>query len=77
MNAGGNNIFVKSNGTKDPKNYRPITFLVTTYKLPTSILIDWTYSHLEQNDLFPLEQKRCRCGSYGWKDQLMINKMIL
>ena len=36
-----------------------------------------TYSHLEQNDLFPLEQKGCRRGSYGCKDQLMINKMIL
>ena len=27
--------------------------------------------------LFPLEQKGCRRGSYGCKDQLMINKMIL
>ena len=36
-----------------------------------------TYSHLEQNDLFPLEQKGSRRGSYGCKDQLMINKMIL
>ena len=77
MREGTTYLLVKSNGIKDPKNYRPITFLVTTYKLPTSILIDWTCSYLEQNDLFPLEQKRCRCGSYGWKDQLMINKMIL
>ena len=36
-----------------------------------------TYSHLEQNDVFPLEQKGCRRGSYGCKDQLMTNKMIL
>ena len=36
-----------------------------------------TYSHLEQNDLFPLEQKECRSGLYGRKDQIMINKMIL
>ena len=77
MREGTTFLLVKSNGTKDPQNYRPITCLVTTYKLSTSILIDRTYSHLEQNDLFPLEQKRCRCGSYGWKDQLMINKMIL
>ena len=70
-------LFAKSNDTKDPKNYRPITCLSTTYKLLTSVLTDRTYSHLEQNDLFPLEQKGCRRGSYGCKDQLMINKMIL
>ena len=38
---------------------------------------DRTYSHLEENDLFLLEQKGCRRGSYGCKDQLMINKKIL
>ena len=43
----------------------------------TSVLTDTTYSHLEQNDLFPLEQKGRRRGSYGCKDQIMINKMIL
>ena len=77
MREGTTYLLVKSNGTKGPKNYQPITCLVTTYKLPTSILIDRTYSHLEQKDLFPLEQKGCRCGSYGWKYQLIINKMIL
>ena len=43
----------------------------------TYLLAKMTYSHLEQNDLFPLEQKGCRRGSYGCKDQLMTNKMIL
>ena len=52
-------LLAKSNDTKDPKNYRPITCLSTNYKLLTSVLTDRTYSHLEQNDLFPLEQKRC------------------
>ena len=70
-------LLTKSNDTKDPKNYRPITCLSTTYKSLTSVLTNKTYSHLEQNNLFPLEQKRCRRGSYGGKDQLMINKMIL
>ena len=73
----GTYLLAKSNGTKGPKNYRPITCLSTTYKLLTSVLKDRTYSHLEQNDLFPQEQKGCRRGSYGCKDQLMINKMIL
>ena len=76
MDVRGNNIF-KSNDTKDPKNYRPITCLSTTYKLITSILTDRTYSHLEQTITFPLEQKGCRRGLYGCKDQHMVNKMIL
>ena len=67
----------KSNDTKDPKNYRPITCLSTTYKILTSVLTDRTYSHMEQNNLFPLEQKGCRTGLYGCKDQLMNNKIIL
>ena len=32
---------------------------------------------MEEHNLFPIEQKRCRKGSYGCKDQLLINKMIL
>ena len=70
-------MLAKNNGTKDLKNYWLTTCLSTTYKLLTSVLTDKTYLHLEQNDLFPLEQKRFRRGSYGCKDQLMINKMIL
>ena len=77
MCEGATYLLAKSNDTKDPKNYRPITCLSTTYKLLKSILTDKTYSHLEQNDLFPLEQKGCRRGSNGCKHQLMINKMIL
>ena len=77
MSEGTTCLLAKSNHTKDPKNYQPITCLSTTYKLPTSVLTDRTYSHLEQNNLFPLEQKGFRCGSYFCKDQLMVNKMIL
>ena len=70
-------LLTKNNDTKDPKTYRPITCLSTTYKLLKSVLTDRTYLHLEQNDLFLLEQKGYRRGSYGSKGQLMINKMIL
>ena len=70
-------LLAKSNDTKVPKNYQPITCLSTTYKLLTSVLTDRTYLHLEQNGMFPLEQNGCRSGLYGCKDQLMINKMIL
>ena len=70
-------LLAKSYGTKDLINYRPVTCHSKTYKLLTSVLTDRTYSHLEQNYLFSIEQKGCRSGSYGCKDQLMINKMIL
>ena len=70
-------LFAKSNDTKYYKNYRPITCLSTTYKILKSVLTDRTYSHLEQKNLFPPEQKEYRRGSYSCKDQLMINKMIL
>ena len=53
-------LLPKSNDTKDPKNYRPITRLSTNCKLLTSVLTDRTHSHLEQNNLFPLEQRGCR-----------------
>ena len=66
-------LLAKSNDIKDPKNYGPITCLSTNYKLLASVLTDRTYSHLEQNDLFPLEQKGFRRGVYGCKDQLIIN----
>ena len=70
------NEFAKNN-KKNPRNYRAITCLSTSYKRLTSALTDRTYLHLEQNDLFHLEQKGCRRGSYGCKDHLMINKIIL
>ena len=31
---------------------------------------------MESNDLFPIEQKGCRRGSYGCKNLLLINEMI-
>ena len=51
MCEGTTYFLAKSNGTKDPKNYRPITCLSTIYKLLTSVLTDRTHSHLEQNDI--------------------------
>ena len=70
-------LLPKSDETNNPKNYRLITYLITMYKILTSILIEYTYSFLIDSGLFPDEQKGCKCGSYGCKDQLLINKMIL
>ena len=70
-------LIPKSNDTNEAKNYRPITCLPTMYKTLTSIITDRTYLHLEDNRLLPNEQKGCKRGSYGCKDQLLVNKMIM
>ena len=35
------------------------------------------YVFMENNDIFPIEQKGCRRRSNGCKDQLLINRMII
>ena len=52
-----------SNETNIPKNYRPITCLSNMYKI--------------LNNILPSEQKGCKKGYYGYKDQLLINNMLL
>ena len=58
-------------------SFRPITFLSTTYKFLTSFLRDRTYYCLEQNDIFPLEQKGYRRGSYAAKTNFWSIKSYL
>ena len=70
-------LLLKVSETNNPKNYRPITCFSATYKLLTSIITDRTYSFLEQKKLLPCEQKGCQKGTYGCKDQLLINRMII
>ena len=70
-------LLPKSNETDNPKNYRPITCLTTMYKVLISILTEYTFSFLIDSGLFPDEQKGCKRRSYGCKEQLLINKMIL
>ena len=70
-------LLPKAQETNNPKNYRPITCLPTSYNVLTSINAERTYRHLEENNLMPVEQKGCRKGSYGCKDQLLISKMTL
>ena len=43
----------------------------------TSVLSERTHTHLEEHDMFPIEQKGCKKGSYGCKNQLLMNKMLL
>ena len=58
-------------------NFRPITCLPLLWKLLTAVLADELYRHLDEKNLLPWEQKGCRKGSRGTKDQLLIDKMIV
>ena len=58
-------------------NFRPITRLPLLWKLLMGILAEKLYEHLEQANILPWEQKGCRKGSQGTKDQLIIDKMIV
>ena len=69
-------LLPKSQETANPQNYRPITCLTTTYKILT-IITERMYTFLEENSILPQVQKGCKRNSYGCKDQLLINKMIL
>ena len=62
---------------KDPakgahaSNYRSITCLPMMWKLLTGIMGENLYHHLERNGLLTDEQKGCRKGSRGTRDQLL------
>ena len=58
-------------------NFRPIMCLPLLWTLLTGILAEELYEHLEQANTLPWEQKGCRKGSRGTKDQLLIDKMIV
>ena len=57
--------------------YRPISWLSFMWKLLTRMLAEKMYSHLERENVLPSEQKGCRKGSRGTKDQLLIDKTVL
>ena len=58
-------------------NFKPITCLPLIWKLLIEILAEELYEHLEKSNSVPWEQKRCRRGSRGTKDQLLIDKMVV
>ena len=68
---------------KDPRkgntavNYRPITCLPLMWKLLTGEIAEEMYNYLEREKILPEEQKGCKRGSRGTKDQLLIDKTVL
>ena len=61
-------LWPNSDETNNTKNYWPIAYLTTIYKILTSIITEYTYSFLIDSALFPYKQKKCNGGSYGYKD---------
>ena len=59
------------------ENFRPITCLPLMWKLLTGIVSEDIYCFMENENLFPEEQKGCRRNSRGTKDQLLIDKAVL
>ena len=58
-------------------NFRPITLLPLIWKLLSGISAEELCEHLEKTNSLPWEQKGCRKGCRGTKDQLLIDKMIV
>ena len=78
MNSGRTLLCVKdANLGNSVENFRPITCLPLMWKLFSGLLAEKMYNHLQTEKLLPDEQKGCRKGSRGTKDQLLIDKMIL
>lgn len=63
--------------SKDPGRYRPITCLPTIYKILTAVVADKIYHHLDDNKLLDEEQKGCRKGSRGCKEQLLVDSVVM
>ena len=47
------------------------------YKILTTLISKRIYSHLQNNNILPEEQKGCRKKSRGCKDQLLISQMVM
>ena len=75
----GRNSLLQKDKSKDnvASNYRPITCFALMWKLLTGIIADQIYAHLDQEKLFPDEQKGCRKGSRGTNDLLCIDRVVI
>ncbi|KAL1448095.1 hypothetical protein WDU94_012293 [Cyamophila willieti] len=70
-------LIYKKNNPLDAQNYRPITCLLTVYKLFTSIIKNKVYEHVIENNILAWEQKGCTTKSYGSKEQIVIDSFIM
>jgi len=76
LTAGVTHLIPKNENTGNPKNYRPVTCLPTTYKLIASVISKRMQKYMDNENLLPKEQKGCCNRTKGCKDQLLISKVI-
>lgn len=70
-------LIPKGNISSDPSKYRPITCLQTVYKILTSCITQIMNAHIDNNQIMCEEQKGCKKGAKGCKEQLIIDEVIL
>ena len=77
--VGGRAALIQKDTAKGAQdsNYRPIACLPMMWKLLTGVMREKLYHHLKRNGLLTDEEKGCRKGSRGTKDQLLVDKAIL
>ncbi|CAK1582520.1 unnamed protein product [Parnassius mnemosyne] len=66
----------KSQYSPQPSQYRPITCLPTIYKILTSVITAKINKHIENHNIIAEEQKGCRRGHMGCKEQLIIDSIV-
>jgi hypothetical protein len=68
----------KDSDTEYHSKYRPITFLPTIYKIMTSyIKVIIYYDHCKKLNILNEEQKSCVKRSFGCKEQLIIDTILM
>ena len=75
----GRTVLIQKDTAKGAQasTYRPIACLPMMWKLLIGVTGEKLYHHLERNGLLTDEQKGCRKGSRGTKDQLLVDKAML
>ena len=73
----GCTVFCQKDPQKDntTDNYRPIICLPLMWKLLTQVIAEKMY--LDREKILPEDQKGCKIGSCGTKNQLSIDKTVL
>ena len=76
LTEGATYLLPKSQEIQNPKNYRPITCLTTTYKILTSIITERMYTFLEKTRSFS-RAERMQAKFLRMQRSAPVNKMIL
>ncbi|XP_064072076.1 uncharacterized protein LOC113393371 [Vanessa tameamea] len=67
----------KDTDQQNPAKYRPITCLQTIYKILTGCITELLHEHIAVNNILAEEQKGCRKGRQGCKEQLVIDSVTM